>query len=346
MTLPSLSHLGVLSDDTGIIQHAIYSVPNRSTGYCTDNVARAFLVALAAARREHLRPEALRLAGIYLAFLWDAQLPDGRFHNFMAYDRTWLDEVGGDDAVGRAIWSIGYGLRHAPSGDWQAVCERLLRQSLPILTSLEHPRSQAYACLGLANAVQTDRELRAPLAAALRTLLADLHALYAAERADDWEWFEGSMVYDNARLPEALIRGGIALGDRSLVESGLTTLAFYESVTIEGERFVPIGNDGWHRRGGHRARFDQQPLEAAAMVDAELAALAVTGDRRRLQLAEVAFSWFVGGNALGAVLVHDGGCCDGLSDREVNRNMGAESTLAYLGAAFALAEAEEAAVAK
>ena len=109
---------------------------------------------------------------------------------------------------------------------------------------------------------------------------------------------------------------------------------------------MPIGNDGWHRRGGHRARFDQQPLEASALVDAELAALTATGDGRRLRLAERAFSWFVGGNTLDAVLVRDGGCCDGLSEREVNRNMGAESTLAYLGAAFALAEAQRAAVSK
>jgi hypothetical protein len=222
----------------------------------------------------------------------------------------------------------------------------LLQQALPVLTSLEHPRSQAYAALGLAEAVQARHELRGPLVSALRTIADELRALYDAERADDWEWFEGSLLYDNARLPEALIRAGMALDDRAFVEIGLRTLDFYESVTLEGDVFVPIGNDGWHRRGGHRARFDQQPLEAAALVDAELAALAATGDGRRLANAERAFSWFVGGNTLGAVLVRDGGCCDGLSEREVNRNMGAESTLAYLAAAFSLAEAQRAAASK
>jgi hypothetical protein len=346
LTLPSLDHLVVLTDDTGVIQHATYNVPNRSTGYCTDDVARAFLVACAAARHAPLRAQALRLGSIYLSFLHDAQLPDGRFHNFMGYDRTWLDDVGGDDAIGRAVWAIGYGMRQAPLEDWRAVCTTMLHKSLPAVRSLEYARSQAFAALGLAETVAVDHSLREPLAASLRALLADLHGLYESERADDWEWFEGSMLYDNARLSEALLRGAVALGDRRLAETGLRTLAFYESVVFEGDQFVPIGNDGWHRRGGHRARFDQQPLEAAAMVDAELAAYAATGDEHRLHLAERAFAWFFGANALGTVLVHDGGCYDGISKREVNRNMGAESTLAYLVAALALAEAPRPATAK
>jgi hypothetical protein len=346
LTLPSLDHLVVLTDDTGVIQHASYNVANRSTGYCTDDVARAFLVACAAARHAPLRAEALRLGSIYLSFLHDAQLPDGRFHNFMDYNRTWLDDVGGDDAIGRAVWAIGYGMRHAPLEGWRAVCAAMLHKSLPIVSKLEFARSQAFAALGLADAVAVDHGLREALAVSLSTLLEDLHGLYHGERADEWEWFESSMLYDNARLPEALLRGALALGDRPLAETGLRTLAFYESVVFEGDQFVPIGNDGWHKRGSHRARFDQQPLEAAAMVDAELAAYAATGDERRLYLAERAYAWFFGANALGAVLVHDGGCYDGISSREVNRNMGAESTLAYLVAALALAEAPRPAAAK
>ena len=149
--LPPLDHLLAMTDDTGVIQHATETVPNRSTGYCTDDVARAFIVALMRLEIDPRDEAAHRLAGTYLAFLHDAQLEDGRFHNFMGYDRTWLDEVGTHDSVGRALWALGYGIRHAPEEGWRRLCRTLFERGMSSLEWLQYPRSQAYAILGLAH---------------------------------------------------------------------------------------------------------------------------------------------------------------------------------------------------
>jgi hypothetical protein len=332
-SLPPLDHVLTLSDNVGIIQHAVESVPNRSTGYCTDDVARALIVMFKRLQHTARDPDALRLASIYLAFMFDAQLPDGRFHNFMGYDRTWLDEVGTQDSCGRAMWALGYGARHAPRASWRRVCAVMLDRAIPTTGWLEHPRAQAYAMLGLAHALHYESS---PLRAdALRTLANELAAGYERERTDDWEWFEPMMTYDNARLPEAMLRAGDALDDVRLIEIARVTLAFLERTVFENGIFVPIGNDGWYRRGGPRARFAQQPLEAAAMVDVELAAFDAFGNPAHRAAAETAAAWYDGKNLLAVAMAHAGGCYDGLEADGPNHNMGAESTLAYLAAAHA-----------
>jgi len=336
IALPNLQYLALLSDDTGVIQHAVESIPNRSTGYCTDDVSRAFMAALAYQR---LMPEdalAQKLASTYLSFLQNAQLEDGRFHNFMDYDRTWLDDVGTHDSCGRAMWSLGYGMRYAPNEAWQRVCHRLLERAVACVEWLDHPRAQAYAMIGLAHActVHADPRMRA----ALRALAQASVDRYERVHDDVWDWFEPVMTYDNARLPEALLRAGKELGEERFVEVGLQTLAFYEGVTIEDGIYVPIGNEGWYPRGGRRARYAQQPLEAVGLVDAELAAFAVASEPSYLVSAELGVAWYHGKNSRGAVMVaNGGGCFDGLSADGVNRNMGAESSLSYLAASYALA---------
>ncbi len=336
--VPSLEHLFALSDDVGIVQHGARDVPNRSTGYCTDDVARAFMVAVAASKLGPQREEALRLARRYLAFLFDAQLPDGRFHNFMSYDRAWLDDVGTQDANGRAIWALGYGMRYAPRESWREVCRATLERALPHVPALDHVRSRVYAALGLAHAAEASGARSAALREVLRELGDDLSERYERASAPGWDWFESSLTYDNARLPEAALRIGMVLEDRALVDLGLRTLRFYESVTIEDSLFVPIGNAGWYVRGGHRARYGQQPLEAASLVDAALAAQAASGDARYGRLASIGLGWYGGHNTLGIAMVVAGGCFDGLEEDGPNRNMGAESTLAYLASALALAD--------
>lgn len=338
-TLPPLDHLAVLTDDTGVIQHASESVPNRSTGYCTDDVARAFMVALARLRLAPQDEQAKRFASTYLAFLADAQLEDGRFHNFMSYDRNWLDEVGTQDSCGRAIWALGYGVRHAPSEEWRRICRRALDRALGSVEWFEFLRPRAYAMLGLAHAYPALRE--APYAAAFRFLGDALADSYEAVRGVDWPWFEDEMTYDNARLCEALLRAGGALGETRYTDVGLVTLAFYERVTLQDGVFVPIGNAGWYVRGGERAIYGQQPLEAVAMVDAELAAFDATGDATRFANAEIALGWYYGKNTRGIAMAHGGGCYDGLEESAVNRNMGAESTLALLAGAYALGERQK-----
>ncbi|HXP92773.1 MAG TPA: hypothetical protein VN905_04835 [Candidatus Binatia bacterium] len=329
---PSLEHLAILSDDVGIIQHAVYDVPNRTTGYCTDDVARAFMVAVAAGEPGR------GLAARYLAFLYDAQLPDGRYHNFMGYDRNWQDAAGGFDAYGRALWAAGYGTRFAPSESWRRVCWTLLERSLAHLEALEAPRPRAYAIFGLVHAYVATGRQNTALREGIARQAAGLARAYDEHHAEGWSWFEETMTYDNARLPEALLQAGWTLNDASLIELGARTLAYYETVTVEGGVFVPIGNDGWYPRGGARARYSQQPLEAAALVDAALIARTALGDLRYEALARTGLDWFLGRNTARAAMVSEsGGCRDGIDAHGVNENMGAESTLAYLASAIALA---------
>jgi hypothetical protein len=334
--LPSLEHVIALSDDVGIIQHAVESVPNRSTGYCTDDVARAFIVALQRLRLFPSDAAATRLASRYLAFLHDAQLSDGRFHNFMAYDRTWLDECGTADSCGRAMWAIGYGVRYASQEPWRRVCRALLDRAIGAIDALVSPRAEAYAMLGLAHAFAATAS--AADRVALHELAQRAMERYARTRDETWEWFEDELTYDNARLPEALLRAGIALEDARMRHAGIATLAFLDRIVFENGMFVPIGNEGWYVRGGTRARYAQQPLEAAAAIDAELAAFDADANPDRLAAAETALAWFHGKNSRNAVMAQGGGCYDGLHESGPNLNMGAESTLAHLSAAYALAE--------
>jgi hypothetical protein len=335
---PVLNHLLTMTDDVGIIQHATYDVPNRASGYCTDDIARAFMVALAAGRNRRLHEVASGLAERYLAFLYDAQLPDGRLHNFMGYDRRWLDIVGSQDSFGRAMWSAGYGMRHAPRDSWRRVSGLIFERAFQVLSTIESLRSRAYAILGMVHAYEARARDDLILAHAIGCETEALAQAYEQNSDAQWRWFEGALTYDNARLPEAMIRAGALLEEERFVRIGLEALQFYESVTLEDGIFVPIGNQGWHPRGGARARFGQQPLEAVAMVDAALAAADISRDPHYYSLAEVAHEWYLGRNCFGANLVEGGGCRDGIDDHGVSTNMGAESTLAYLSSAIALAE--------
>jgi hypothetical protein len=319
-----------------VLQHAFETVPNRTFGYCTDDVARAFMVALAHSRLAPSERVSLRLASIYLSFLQHAQLDDGLFHNFMDYDRNWADEIGTHDSCGRAIWALGYGVANAPTEPWRRVCESMLERTLPSLESLEYVRSRAYAALGYAHAYAASRAPK--YAAALRYLADEILAQYDATADAEWPWFENILTYDNARLPEAMLRAGQGLGNSRYTEAGLTALKFYADVTLENGVHVPIGNDGWYPRGERRARYAQQPLEACAMVDAELAAFDATGDAAHFASAALALEWYHGKNSRGILMAHSGGCYDGLDENTVNYNEGAESTLAFLAASCAMAQ--------
>ena len=327
-----------MTDDVGIFQHARFDIPNRSFGYCTDDVARALIVAVEAARDRATEQIASKLVATYLAFLHDAQLPDGWFHNFMGYDRRWQDRRGTGDSVGRAIWGLGHCVARAPRDAWRRVAREQLEAALPHIGGLEHLRSRAYAALGLA-AVAAAEPGDARIAEALRGAVAPISAAYRAVATPDWRWCEETMTYDDGRLCEALIRSAIVLGDHALLREGTAMLDFYAGVVVEDGMFVPIGNNGWYPRGGPRARFGQQPLEAAALVSAALAALAATGDERYRALAGIAGDWYFGRNTAGFLMVTNGGCRDGIDTGGVSPNMGAESTLAYLMSAIVLSEA-------
>lgn len=337
---PVLDHLVTMTDDVGMFQHARFDVPNRSFGYCTDDVARALIVAIEATRDRGTEQIGAKLTSTYLAFLYDAQMPDGWFHNFMGYDRRWQDHRGTHDSFGRAVWALGYCIMRAPRDAWRRVAREQLDAALPHVAGLPYLRSSAYCGLGLVAAALAEPG-EARIGDALRAAVAPISAAYRATAVPGWRWCEDIMTYDNGRLCEVLIRAGMVLGDHALVREGTEMLDFYASVAVEDGMFVPIGNDGWYPRGGTRARFGQQPLEAAAMVSAALAAHAATGDTRYRALAATAGDWYFGRNTHQFLMVTNGGCRDGIDPTGVSPNMGAESTLAYLMSAIALADAQQ-----
>lgn len=322
-----------------MIQHATFDVPNRSTGYCTDDVSRALIVAIGAARNPELRPAAEKLALVYLAFLHDAQMPEGKFHNFMGYNRNWLADPGSEDADGRAIWSLGYTMLHTERDGWRRMCGLLLDRALEKFEEHYWLRGRAYGVIGLSHALTFDpnNEERRRL---LKRISERIMLAYDERAYPEWGWFEEKMIYANARLPEALLRAGQVLNSQQMIAVGLESLRFYESIVVENGMFVPVGSQGWFPRGGERSRYPQQPIEAAGLVDAALVAHEITGEDHYLALADVAMDWFFGKNSHGAVLVSGGGCRDGIDEHTVNANMGAESTISYLSAAIAIADSK------
>lgn len=339
-----LDHLSLLTDETGILQHAVYSIPNYQEGYTTDDNARA-LVATVMLEELGMRQtaEGKQLASRYLAFLWHAFNPDScRFRNFMSYDRRWLEESGSEDSQARAIWSLGTVLGRARTDGWRGLAARLFGQSLEAAWEFSYPRSWAFTVIGIHEYLRSFLGDRG--AQGLRDELAErLFKQYSQVSTPEWPWFEDILTYGNAGLPHALLVAGHDLERPDMIEAGLTSLRWLMGVQrCEESHFVPIGNAGWYERGGERARFDQQPLEAYTSVSACLEAYRLTGDPQWHDQATIAFEWFLGSNDLGLPLYDPatGGCRDGLHADRVNQNEGAESTLAFLLASLEMRLAE------
>ena len=321
-----LAHVRRMTDDTGILQHARFAVPRRDDGYCLDDNARALLLMMTLGDRT---PERLALAPRYLAFVGHAF--DGAcFRNFMSYSRQWVDHPSPDDCHGRALWALGAVLGRSSDRTLTAFAENVFEEALPKTTSLRSPRAWAYALLGIAERARSHEDDPSVTPILVEKLL----ACFRATSTPTWPWFEDRLTYCNARLAQALIVTGERTRHEEALETGLRALAWLSNVQSETRGFSPIGSNGFWIRGGTRARFDQQPVEASSMISACLDAHRVTRDRRWLGLAQTAFGWFLGGNSLGAPLYDavSGGCRDGLHADRVNENQGAESTLSFLQA--------------
>lgn len=341
----SFAHLSRMLDSTGIAQHATLAIADRTHGYCLDDNARGLILATMLANLE-VPPAAsalpVDLFGITSAFVQHAWHGDtGRFRNFMGYDRRWLEEVGSDDSHGRAVWALGTVAARDPQPLHRAWAQGLLEQAAPPVLALSSLRAWAFGLLGVVEALSArpgDRRLiRVRTVLALR-LLDHLRG----SRRPGWTWFEDIVSYDNARLPQALIAAGHQAGMTAWVNEGTEALEWLcEAQRAEAGHFRPIGSEGFWRRGAARAIFDQQPLEAAATVAACLAAWRCSEDDAWLTPAQHAFAWFLGENDLGQRVAdaRTGGCHDGLLCDRVNRNQGAESTLAYLMADLELRSA-------
>jgi glycosyltransferase involved in cell wall biosynthesis len=340
-----LDHLRHMTDETGMLQHAIFTVPNYREGYTTDDNARALIVSALLEELGH--DEALEFASRYLAFIWYAFNTDtGRFRNFMDYQRHWLEDGGSDDSHGRALWALGTVLGRSNAPAHQNMADRVFEQALPAILETTSPRAWAFALIGIHEYLRRfsgdsqARQVRDDLSGRLLTL-------YQNQRRDDWRWFENELTYCNAALPQAMLMCGQWIPNHTMTEVGLESLQWLTKVQRDntpGGHFVPIGSNGFYRQGGERARFDQQPVEAQAMVAACLEAYRGTGDQRWRKEARCAFEWFLGRNDLN-LPVYDpttGGCRDGLHPDRANENQGAESTLAFLQALLELRLAEHA----
>jgi hypothetical protein len=328
-----LDHLSRMTDATGMFQHATYTIPNLAEGYCTDDNARALLLTVLLAELGHGGRELERIAITTAAFLqaaFDRQTL--RFRNFMSFDHRWLDEIGSEDCQGRAIWALGACVGRSSRPDlpvWAASHFELALAPVPQMTS---PRAWAFALLGIHEYLRrfSGDRVTAQARDALASLLADLFERTATA---DWPWFEEVLSYDNARLSQALIAIARDASDTRLLDIGLRSLSWLVRVQRAPQgHFRAIGCNGFYRKGEEPARFDQQPIEACATVAACLEAYRATQEVRWMNEARSAFEWFLGRNDLGLELYDSttGGCCDGLQEDRVNRNQGAESTLAFL----------------
>jgi glycosyltransferase involved in cell wall biosynthesis len=342
---PQMSRTGVLplvaiermTDAVGMMQHAVFSIPDRRHGYCIDDNARALMAMI---RRGDDRAAA-SLAMTYAAFIQHGWNPARhRFRNFMAFDRRWLEECGSEDSNGRTIWALGLAAARAP---WPSVREwalKLFDEAAPLAFELEAPRALAFAALGGDELLRhrPDHELAQTLVHQAGEQLIRLHDQHAR---GDWNWFEPCLSYDNGRPVEALIRAGRALDRPDLVERGVSMLEWLVArQTSPRGAFRPVGCKGFGRPYAPPLAFDQQPLEATATIDAAAAAFDVTGDREWQRVAVEAFGWFFGDNDAGMPLADsaDGSCFDGLMATGINRNQGAESILSLHLAAQTMRE--------
>jgi len=340
----NLNHVNALTDDTGILQHAVFTVPNRGEGYTTDDNARAliFTVLLDQLGRDQPRMDCLGKAESvnpdwafrYLAFLEHAfDAKKKRFRNFLGYDHRWMEDQGSEDSHGRALWALGTVLAGSANHGLRGAAGRLFEFSLPAAVEFHSPRACAYTILGIQEYLHSypgDRDAQRVRFALARRLL----DMYESIRRPGWEWFEDILAYGNARLPQAMLLVGSACSDEHMLSAGLDSLDWLMKTQCceTNGHFVPIGSQGFYRQGGEPARFDQQPIEAAGAVAACLQAYRVTGDGRWRSDAWSAFNWFLGDNDLQVPLYDSvtGGCRDGLHPDRANENQGAESTLSFL----------------
>ena len=333
---PGFSGFLAMCDSTGMFQHSIGIVPDRRHGYCLDDNVRALM--LMGVADAVPQAERARLGIVFASFVQHAWNPDlGRFRNFMAFDRTWCEDVGSDDSNGRALWALGHAAIHAPESGLRAWALDWFNRTVPSLAQIESPRAVAFTMLGAVEVLRAD-----PDHAEARGIVdrggALLHALLATARRPDWAWFEAVLAYDNPRLSQALIEAARITGRSDWRAAGLDSLAFIAAQQRSSSgKFRAIGSESFHK-AYESLPFDQQPLEAWAAIDAVAVAWQETADPLWLDHAEAAYRWYFGANDRGVVLgdVVSGRCRDGINPQGVNENCGAESILAMQLAHYAM----------
>ena len=331
MLLPpfSLAHIKRMTDDTGIIQHAKFGIPNLKEGYCLDDNARALLMAIMAIKQKK-DAVAFDLCPVYLSYIHYMQNADGSFRNMLSFNRSFLDDRGSEDAYGRTIWALGYLLNHAPNDSYFQSGRMIFFNALPYISQLTHIRAIAATIIGISYYLKSNPSDDGMLEL-LKKQTDILVSAYDENSTSDWRWFEDELTYDNAILPLALLHAAEHILDDKVAEVALESMSFLNEITFSEGYLSIIGNEKWYRKDGERSRFAQQPVDAMVSVLMFHQAFVLTNERNYLNMLFTSFMWFHGENdlRLGLYDYETGGCCDGLESYGVNRNQGAESTLAY-----------------
>ncbi|MGO9118459.1 MAG: glycosyltransferase [Desulfomonilaceae bacterium] len=339
-TLPEikLDHLMSLSDDVGLLQRACFGIPDRDQGYSADDVGRG-LAAIMTCYNQQKDQQILPLIHTYVSFLRHSQTETGHFHNFMSYDRRFLDHEESDDTLGRVLWGLGTVVRWGPKESIRALAQNMMAKAAPKILELEAPRAKAYAIMGIYHLLQKF-EGASQFKRLLIQLADDLVNLYKEHKSADWQWFEDLITYGNAKIPEALLRAYQVTKSEEYLNVALESLDFITKKQLDGVYFELIGNEGWYPKGGEKALFGQQPIDAGYLVEAYVAASQVTNAYKYLELARLAFEWFLGRNRLNAALYDfaDGSVADGIDSNGISANQGAESVVCYLLAVLGLSE--------
>jgi len=326
----SLDHIKRMTDPTGIIQHAKYGIPNLKEGYCLDDNARALLMVLMAYRQKK-DPLALELLPIYLSYIHYMQNKDGTFRNFLSFKRDYLDEVGSEDSFGRAVWALGYLIGNSPNDAYYQSGRMIFFEACPNFEKLQSLRGIANTMIGICYYLMVNKSDESMIEI-LRKLTFKIIDQYNVESSPEWKWFEPILCYDNAILPLSLFYSYQFIKEEKVLSVALEAMNFLISINLKDGYLSLIGNQKWYRRGGERAYFAQQPVDTMAMVLMFYQAFIATNDKQYLNQMYTSFMWFLGENDLRMNLYdfETSGCCDGIEEYGINRNQGAESSLAYL----------------
>ena len=325
-----LTYVRRISDSTGIFQHGKYGIPNWREGYCIDDVARALLMVTMAFRQKKY-PEALDLIPVYMGYIHYMQRNDGSFKNFLGYNRQFLDEKDSEDAFGRTIWALGYLQRYAPTDSYHEAARELFFKALPVFSALQSIRGIANTVIGISHYLKI-RPADDSMMEILNSLANKLCDAFDKNQSEDWQWFEAILSYDNGILPLALFHAAEITFNERFRKTAFNAMHFLESKTLHDGYLSLVGSNGWYPKNGKRAMYDQQPIDAMATVMMYFRAFLIDKETKYLEKMFQSFMWFLGENDLHIPLYdfETKGCCDGLMAGGVNRNQGAESTLAYL----------------
>ena len=338
MNLPpiKLNFLKAITDGTGILQHSKFGTPNRLEGYTTDDNARALI---AATKHHQIKENSQtdKLIDTYLSFLLHTQKKDGKMHNLLSYDRQFADEEGSEECAGHTLWACGYVTNSNLSTDRKLLAKEIFDKAFPWANFFKSPRAQAFTILGLSHyhkAYPEDQNLTQNI----KTLSDKLLEHYKHTRSSDWRWFEPYLTYVNGRLPQALFEAYRGTKHSEYIRVAEESLNFLLEVQMLNNKFVPIGNKGWYKKGKPRSMYDQQSVEAASMTEAVLSAYRETDNSHYKTMARTIFNWFLGKNTQNCFVYNSatGSCYDGITEKGLNYNQGAEATVCYLSARIEL----------